>query len=208
MSTTFILLLIRVPAILLALTVHELAHGWVAKKMGDRTAENAGRLTLNPMAHLDIFGTLMLFFGPFGWAKPVPVNPMNFPNPKRDMALVAAAGPASNIALAAITGMLFRLDLVTPYPALAAFCYILFMINIGLAVFNLLPVYPLDGSRILVAFLRQDQMAGYQKAMQVIPKIFLGMIVAEWLFKIPVLSYVLSPIFNPVFGLAKALFLN
>lgn len=208
MSTSIFLLLLRVPAILLALTVHELAHGWAARKMGDHTAENAGRLTLNPLAHLDPFGTLMLFFGPFGWAKPVPVNPMNLPNPKRDMALVAAAGPASNIMLAALTGMLFRLDLVTPYPLLAGFCYILFIINIGLAVFNLLPIHPLDGSRILVAFLRQDQMAGYYKAMQVIPKIFLGMIVAEWLFKIPVLSYILGPIFNPVFRVAKALFLS
>src|SRR4030042_605671 len=93
------LLLIRIPAILIALTIHEYAHGYVAWLKGDNTAKAAGRLTFNPLAHLDLFGTLMLFFGPFGWAKPVPVNPMNLDNPKKDMIYVGAAGPVSNIVL-------------------------------------------------------------------------------------------------------------
>ena len=208
MSHDFSLMIIRIPVILIALTVHELAHGFIARKLGDDTAERQGRLTLNPIAHLDFFGTLMLFFGPFGWAKPVPVNPMNFSNPKRDMAFVAAAGPISNIILAALTGLVFRLGMVTPHSIFAVFLYILFIINIGLAVFNLLPIYPLDGSRILMAFLKGNQITNYLRAMTVVPKIFLGMIVAEWFFKIPILSSLLNPIFIPVFKIAKTLFIG
>ncbi|MBU0991278.1 MAG: site-2 protease family protein [Proteobacteria bacterium] len=202
------MLIVRVPAILIALTVHELAHGMVAKMMGDRTAELQGRLTLNPLAHLDILGTMMLFFGPFGWAKPVPVNPMNFQNPRKGMALVAAAGPLSNITLAALTGLFFRLGLVTPGTIFYLFISLFFMINIGLAVFNLLPVYPLDGSRILMAFLPRYQLEKYMRAMAFVPQLFLMMIVVEWLFKTPVLSLLLMPIFNPIFKAATFLFIG
>lgn len=199
---------IRVPAILIALTIHELAHGLIARALGDPTAKNAGRLTLNPLSHLDFFGTVMLLFGPFGWAKPVPVNPAFFSDPKRDMAYVAAAGPLSNIALAGVTGLFFRFDLVSPHSIAADFLFILFIINIGLAVFNLLPIYPLDGSRILMAFLKSNQVRKYLRAMTVIPQIFLGMIVAEWLFKVPILSFLLNPVFVPIFKLAKAVFIG
>lgn len=200
--------LVRVPAVLLALTIHELAHGMAAKMMGDRTAEYQGRLTLNPFSHLDILGTLMLFFGPFGWAKPVPVNPMNFRNPLKGMALVAAAGPLSNITLAAITGMFFRLNLVMPNTVFALFLSIFFMINIGLAVFNLLPIFPLDGSRILMAFLTRSQLQKYMRAMTIVPQAFLLMIVLEWVLKTPILSLILMPIFNPVFKAAVFLFIG
>jgi len=202
------IMILRIPAIVIALTVHELAHGYIAGILGDNTAKKQGRLTLNPLAHLDPFGALMLLFGPFGWAKPVPVNPMNFTHPIEGMAIVAAAGPLSNIIMAALTGLLFRLGVVEPGSMFAAFLYILFMINIGLAVFNLLPVYPLDGSRIVMAFLRGDHLAGYVKAMRVVPKIFLGMIVAEWVLNIPILSYVLNPVFVPVFKLAQLVFIE
>jgi Zn-dependent protease len=208
MDFTSSLILIRVPAILIALTVHELAHGFVAKYYGDRTAEEAGRLTLNPLAHLDILGTIMLFFGPFGWAKPVPVNPLFFEDPRRDMAYVAVAGPLSNIFLAALSGLFLRLGIVAPESPFAAFLYISFMINIGLAVFNLLPVYPLDGSRILMAFLNNDQSHAYLKVMRVVPLMFLGMITAEWAFNIPVMSFLLNPIFDPAFKLARSVFIG
>ena len=201
-------MILRIPAIVIALTVHELAHGYIAGILGDDTAKKQGRLTLNPLAHLDPFGALMLLFGPFGWAKPVPVNPMNFARPIEGMAVVAAAGPLSNIIMAALTGLLFRLGIVESGSMLAAFLYILFMINIGLAVFNLLPVYPLDGSRIVMAFLKGDQLTGYVNAMRVVPKIFLGMIVAEWVLNIPLLSYVLNPVFVPVFKLAQSVFIG
>ena len=201
-------MLIRIPAILIALTIHELSHGYVAKFLGDTTAERSGRLTLNPLAHLDPIGALMLLFGPFGWAKPVPVNPVNFAHPVEGMAFVAAAGPLSNIALAALTGLIFRFGIGEMNSLFGVFLYILFVINIGLAVFNLLPVYPLDGSRIVLAFLKGNQRAGYLKAMRVAPKIFFGMIIAEWVLNIPILSYILNPIFKPIFNLAKMIFMG
>jgi len=98
-------ILIRIPAILIALTVHELAHGYVARMLGDNTAERQGRLTLNPKAHLDPFGALILLFGPCGWAKPVPVNPLNFAHPIEGMSVVATAEPLSNITLAKLAFM-------------------------------------------------------------------------------------------------------
>ncbi len=202
------IMILRIPAIVIALTVHELAHGYIAGILGDDTAKKQGRLTLNPLAHLDPFGALMLLFGPFGWAKPVPVNPMNFAHPIEGMAIVATAGPLSNIIMAAFTGLLFRFGIVEQGSMLWAFLYILFMINIGLAVFNLLPVYPLDGSRIVMAFLKGEQLTVYVKAMRVVPKIFLGMIVTEWVLNIPILSYVLNPVFIPVFKLAQSVFIG
>ena len=101
-------ILISAPAILIALTVHEYSHAYIAHKKGDDTAKRAGRLTFNPLVHLDLFGTLMLLWGPFGWAKPVPVNPLNYDNPKRDDIYVSAAGPISNILLALLFGYFFR----------------------------------------------------------------------------------------------------
>ena len=208
MDQSTLLMLIRVPAILIALTVHELSHGYIAKWLGDNTAELRGRLTLNPIAHLDPFGALMLLFGPFGWAKPVPVNPLNFSKPVEGMAVVAAAGPLSNIILAALVGMFFRFGIAGQNSLFTVFLYILFMINIGLAVFNLLPVYPLDGSRILFALLKERQRVRFARAMKIIPKMFLIMIVAEWMLNIPILSYILNPIFTPAFKMAKTLFIG
>lgn len=145
--------------ILIMLPVHELAHAWAAAKLGDDTARWHGRLTFNPFAHLDIWGTLMLVLFGFGYAKPVPVNPRNFRNPRRDMALVALAGPLSNLLMAAIVLLLFRLLLFVPgvtygvFNAAFKLVEIFVPVNIGLAVFNLLPIPPLDGSRIFSAFL-------------------------------------------------------
>ncbi|MFC1857755.1 site-2 protease family protein [Thermodesulfobacteriota bacterium] len=198
------LLMLRVPAILIALTFHELSHGYVAKALGDPTAESEGRLTLNPLAHLDPFGAAMLLLGPFGWAKPVPVNPIYFTDPMKGMAVVAAAGPAANLLMAALTGLFFKFGVVSVNSGLGAFLFILFIINIGLAVFNLLPIYPLDGSRIVMAFLKGQQLTTYVEAMRVVPMIFLGMIVVEWMFKIPILSR----LFGPVFKLAYKLFIT
>ncbi len=199
---------LRIPAILLALTIHELAHAYVALYLGDRTAQLEGRITLNPLSHLDVFGTLMLLFGPFGWAKPVPVNPVNFANPQKDMAFVAAAGPLANIALAALAGLFFRFGLANMSQSFANFLYILFYINIGLAVFNLLPIYPLDGSRVLIAFLNRHQTDRYLQAMTVVPQIFLGMIVIGWILNKPILGYILNPIFKPVLKFAHTLFIG
>ncbi len=145
--------------VLIMLPVHELAHAFVATKLGDNTPRWHGRLTLNPFAHLDLWGTLMLVLFGFGYAKPVPVNPRNFRNPRRDMALVALAGPLSNLLMAFITLALFRVLLWIP--TLSDIVLVIAMllvnvfvpVNIGLAVFNLLPIPPLDGSRIFSAVL-------------------------------------------------------
>ncbi len=197
----FLNFVIRVPAILIALTIHEIAHGYAAKALGDNTAKNAGRLTLNPFAHVDLFGALMLLLGPFGWAKPVPVNPFNFANPKKDMALVALAGPLSNITTAALAGMFFRLNIVAYQSIMWTFLFFFIMINIGLAIFNMLPVYPLDGSRILMAFLNRRQNEKYLRAMSLVPMVFLGLIIFEHYSKVPILSRILIPIIKPIFNL-------
>ncbi len=148
--------------IMLILPLHELAHGFVAYKLGDNTAKNMGRLTLNPLYHINYVGALCLLLVGFGWAEPVPVNPRNLKNPKRDMALVALAGPMANL-LAALVGYLLSNLLVVLVPleqmdsqwfmmALIFFEYFC-SVNVGLAVFNLIPLPPLDGSKILGAFL-------------------------------------------------------
>ena len=143
---------------LLSLSFHELSHGYVAFKLGDPTAKQAGRLTLNPLAHIDPLGTLCMLIFRFGWAKPVPVNVMYFKDRKKGMAITAAAGPISNLLLAFLCLLLFVPVLVyagwTAVGSYAAnFLYIMVMINVGLAVFNLLPISPLDGSKILYAVL-------------------------------------------------------
>jgi len=159
-------LIYRLPAIVLALTVHEYAHGRTAYHFGDPTAYEAGRLTFNPLAHLDPIGTLALIFLGFGWAKPVPVNPYNFQgNRVTKMMWVAGAGPLSNLLQALVMSILFSLLWhfgPTGNSALVVwlhnFLFYFIMINIVLAVFNLLPIPPLDGSKILAGLLPPSQM--------------------------------------------------
>lgn len=143
--------------LLMAVVVHECAHGFVADKLGDPTARRLGRLTLNPIKHIDPVGSIILpfvmtvmGFYPFGWAKPVPVDFRNLRNPKRDMMLVAFAGPAINLVLAFVLSQLLRFNLPS---FLFQFFVSAIMINLALAVFNMLPVPPLDGSRILMGLL-------------------------------------------------------
>ena len=154
-------LLLIAPPILLALTFHEYAHAYVANRLGDDTAKKGGRLSLNPLRHLDPLGTIMIFLVHFGWAKPVPVNPYRLKNPKKDMLWISAAGPLSNMALALASGILFRLLVAvgeTPdrTSITGLLIYVVFMslqINLALAIFNVLPIAPLDGSKILSGLL-------------------------------------------------------
>ncbi len=197
--------ILRIPVILLAITIHEFAHGYVARRYGDDTAERAGRLTFNPFSHLDIFGALMMFFGPFGWAKPVPVNPSNLRDPKKDIALVSAAGPLSNIALALFSGLFFRFALDGGQASYAGgyiseFFSHMVILNLGLSFFNLLPIPPLDGSKILISFLPAGAMGKYMHFVRYAPAVFFGLILAEWVLHIPLISAVLNPLWEPYIG--------
>lgn len=156
----------RVIVLLIAFTVHELAHALTADYLGDPTPRNMGRITLNPLKHLDPFGTLLLIIAGFGWAKPVMVNPMNMRgNPHTSMAIVAIAGPLSNIAMAALAALAFRLMglvnistsmLSGNLSMLSFFMFTFIWINLILAFFNLIPIPPLDGSKILYAILPSE----------------------------------------------------
>lgn len=169
MNSYLIDLLLSLPAVLLSLTLHECAHGWVAYRLGDPTARDLGRLTLNPIRHLDPIGALSLLLFHIGWAKPVPINPRNFKRPRAGMALTAVAGPITNFLIAFFSTFIFLLinlaaeripDASTATSLLYLFLYYLFrffyllqLMNVALALFNLLPLPPLDGSRILTLIL-------------------------------------------------------
>ncbi len=144
-------------AIIAAISIHEFAHAFAAYKLGDDTAKDLGRLTINPLKHLDVVGTFLLIFAGFGWGKPVPFNPYNLRNQRWGPAIVSIAGPLSNVILAFASGAILRLLVeftgLSPENGLFMLLYYLIVINIILAVFNLLPIPPLDGSKILYAFL-------------------------------------------------------
>ncbi|RPJ26676.1 MAG: site-2 protease family protein [Planctomycetaceae bacterium] len=145
----FLFVLLSVP-LLYSIVLHELAHGWMAARMGDPTAQQLGRLSLNPLKHLDPVGTLLLFVFGFGWAKPVPVDVRNFREPRKGFVLVSAAGIVVNVILAFLALLALRLSSASPADALTAFLYILAQVNLTLAAFNLIPIPPLDGSKILM----------------------------------------------------------
>jgi Zn-dependent protease len=147
---TFVLLAIP---LLYSVILHELAHGWVADRMGDPTARWMGRLTLNPLKHLDPIGTLMLFIVGFGWARPVPINLSNIQNARKGLILVSSAGIVANLILALLAFLLYGLLAPTPSGMMATLLYYLAQINIMLAAFNLIPIPPLDGSKILMGFM-------------------------------------------------------
>lgn len=142
-----VLFIVWLAALVVAITVHEFAHAWTAVRLGDPTPKIQGRLTLNPLAHMDPLGTLMLLVVRFGWGKPVQFDPFNLENPKRDAAIISLAGPVSNLVVAAGLSVLARLGVPVVYVVPFIF------LNVVLAVFNLLPIHPLDGGKILIGLL-------------------------------------------------------
>ena len=154
-------------ALIVAATVHESAHAYVADRLGDPTPRSQGRLTLNPLAHLDPLGSLLILIAGFGWAKPVQINPANFRDWRRDSIMVAAAGPLANITLLFVLGVPYKLGLLESGPlgasVLSRVLLVMIQINAMLAVFNLIPVPPLDGSKILMGLLPPAQAVSYAR---------------------------------------------
>ena len=192
-------IVLLIPALVFSLSFHEFSHAWMAYRLGDSTAARMGRLTLNPMSHLDPIGSLALIFMGFGWAKPVPVDARQLENPRQDMVKVAAAGPISNIILAIIGALVLRLlfgtDLLSN--SVKTFFIIFMQINITLAVFNLLPVSPLDGSQILEPFIEKQFGPDIVWKMQVYgPRVLFIIIIFSMVTDIHIFSFIITPIFN------------
>lgn len=140
--------IVRIPVLLFAITIHEYGHGKAALSLGDPTAKEHGRLTLNPLSHLDPLGAICLFLFNFGWAKPVPVDPGYFKNPRRDIVLMSMSGPVANLSAALVAGIFIRYFLL-PFEIYQKVLIYLILMNVGLGLFNLIPIPPLDGSHIL-----------------------------------------------------------
>ena len=187
-------LVLLIPVLLFALVFHEFSHGWVAYKLGDPTAKNQGRLTLNPIAHLDPFGSMMILFVGFGWAKPVPVDSRYLANPREDMMKIAFAGPASNLFLALIGGVIIRL---TGYAGPLTSMLILFtQINISLAVFNMIPIPPLDGSQIFSGIMIRRNPQLVMQLQMYGPQILMGLILFGMFTGVSVIWAFMSPFVN------------
>lgn len=182
-------IMFAIPSIVIASTFHEYAHAWTATKLGDLTSKVNGRLTLNPLKHIDPIGAICMIFFKFGWSKPVPINEFNFENRLRDTALVSLAGPTSNILL--LFAIALFNSVVKPTGNLSLFLLTFAMINIVLAVFNLLPIPPLDGHKIVRAFLPQKARFYWENLER---------------FQIPFLIILLIPIFP--FGSIISLFIT
>lgn len=211
--TQIVLTLLTTAFVVVAiLPIHECAHAFVAHKLGDDTGKYNGRMTLNPMRHLDPIGALSLFLVGFGWAKPVPVNPYNFKNRKAGMALTALAGPVSNLIVAFIAVLLLRINFEiarmnldyyygTLYTVIYTFLYLLSVINIGLAVFNFLPIPPLDGSRILCFFLPDRVEEWFYRYQQIISIVFIVLVLFTPVFD-GILSFVQTHVFDGLLWVA------
>ncbi|MBU0509997.1 site-2 protease family protein [bacterium] len=206
-SVNYTQILLLLPGFVIGLTVHEFFHAWTAARLGDPTAKTMGRLTLNPLRHLDFFGSLMLVFIGFGWAKPVPVDPRYFRSPYRDMAMVAVAGPLSNLGLGIAFAFLLRLSVLFMDPTAASLPWPLMVlaqavwINIVLAIFNLIPIPPLDGSRIVSGFIPERWARGYERFERIGPLLFIAVVLLANFADVSVFGRIIMPVAQPLFRL-------
>jgi Zn-dependent protease len=190
--------IIRIPVLLFAITIHEYAHGKAALSLGDPTARDAGRLTLNPLPHIDPLGAIALFLFNFGWAKPVPVDTRYFHNPRRDTILMSLSGPLANFAAAFVAGLFLRY-MMLPYELyLKALAYLLLM-NTGLGLFNLLPIPPLDGSHVMENLLPYKAARTYRRVGRYAPFVLIGILLLDRFANLNILGRLLG---YPIFYLA------
>lgn len=210
--------LISIPVLLFAVVIHEVSHGWMAERFGDPTARYAGRITLNPLPHLDLFGSIILpamlllsnvpFL--FAYAKPVPVNPYNLRDPKRNMIWIGFSGPAANIVTAFCCGLIFRIlyhpGVVSFFNTILSLLAMGVLINLVLAIFNLIPIPPLDGSQILMGFLPPEQEYKFRSLERygfliLLGLLFVGPMVGINIFKWMILGFV-GPFFHLFTGIS------
>lgn len=202
-------LILLLPPLLFALTVHEAAHGLTALKLGDPTAKLLGRLSLNPLVHLDPLGTLIFLVPPhIGWAKPVPVDVRYLRHPRRDMMWIALAGPVSNVLLALVFGTILRIIESMPHEmtsiaemAMVRMVLWSVVLNLSLAVFNMIPIFPLDGSKVLSGLLSPTAAARFQSLEPVGPFLLLGLILMGSFSGVSVIGALISPVVRHVGGL-------
>ncbi len=194
--TNPILFLVAGIGLVISITIHEFAHAWVADRLGDPTPRYQGRITLNPLAHLDPLGTVALLLVGFGWGKPVQFDPYNLKNPLQDAAKIALAGPASNILLALVLS--FFISLTQTSSVIDAVLQAILYINIVLAVFNLVPIHPLDGGKILIAVLPRETALEFDSFMHRYGNVLLLLLIVPWMGGRSPISTLISPVIQVV----------